>query len=252
MSPYRRPATRSRPPAGGRRIRGLGPLPKEGRIYAANVRIPGPDASGRSGVDTNASTSAALMPCGTRALRFAAVGTSPTARHRKWCRGDLTSVTPSKERRCGQRCTACDPRAENRAWSLRNTLPWLLKARRCRRAVALSEAPCGSSSRYPSTEADRRGRRTFRTPVAANDGRGPRWHEALTGTAPRAWLTRSGAHSRETHEESSRPHRRAHLFGGPATTGCQRLAHGEQRRLSSRHSRGPSTCPQERVFRSFP
>lgn len=65
-------------------------------------------------------------------------------------------------------------------------------------------------------------------------------------------LTRSGAHSRKTHEESSRPHRRAHLFGGPAATGCQRLARGERRRLSSRHSRGPSICPRERVLKSFP
>lgn len=69
------------PPEGSRRSR-TRPLP-EGRAHLRFRRpVPGTRRPGRSGVDTNASTSAALVPCGIRALHFATVGTSPTARHR--------------------------------------------------------------------------------------------------------------------------------------------------------------------------
>lgn len=47
--------------------------PSRGKGASARycVRIPGPDASSRSGVDTNALTSAALAPEGAGAIRFA-------------------------------------------------------------------------------------------------------------------------------------------------------------------------------------
>jgi len=79
---FRRPAKRSRPTRRESSRSRTQPLP-EGRAHL-RFRRPAPwtRRPGRSGVDTNASTSAALVPCGIRALRFATVGTSPTARHR--------------------------------------------------------------------------------------------------------------------------------------------------------------------------
>jgi hypothetical protein len=61
---------------------------REERVCSANIRIPGPDASGRRGVDTNASTSAA--PCARMST-----GASSLCHHRRTdglpplrCRGD--------------------------------------------------------------------------------------------------------------------------------------------------------------------
>jgi hypothetical protein len=93
-------------PAGGRH-RGLGPFSKEGRIRSAAVRIPGPDNSGRSGVDTDASTSAALVPCGIRALRFHRRRTNPTARHRIGVAVTWLPGTPERAPN-GQRRSDCD------------------------------------------------------------------------------------------------------------------------------------------------
>jgi hypothetical protein len=74
----------------------------------------------------SASTSAALVPCGIRALRFAAVETSPDGSPPRWCRGDLASWHPRKgaETANGARSR---PRGLHRVSgaSLRSTLPWL-------------------------------------------------------------------------------------------------------------------------------
>jgi hypothetical protein len=64
----RRREKRSRPDPKGVVAIGLGPLPKERRIYSAAVRIPGPDSSGRSGADTQR-----IDLGGSRALRHPSV-----------------------------------------------------------------------------------------------------------------------------------------------------------------------------------
>lgn len=115
----------------------------------------------------SASTSAALVPCGIRALRFAAVETSPDGSPPRWCRGDLASWHPRKgaETANGARSR---PRGLHRVSgaSLRSTLPWL-RPRPLPVAVALRiETPESASSRCPSAEAAERGRTSLPTPVA--------------------------------------------------------------------------------------
>jgi hypothetical protein len=80
ISLHQRRARCSRPPAGGRRFRGLGPFSEE-RAHLRSRRLdPGPRRPGRSGVDTNASTSAALMLWEHSSdTHLATGGTSPTA-----------------------------------------------------------------------------------------------------------------------------------------------------------------------------
>lgn len=73
---------------------------------------PGSKRPDSSGVDTNATTSATHPP--TRSRRASCsptVGSGPTARHRFWCHGDLTSFsTPSRASTVSRRtATAQEP-----------------------------------------------------------------------------------------------------------------------------------------------
>lgn len=77
------------------RSRGLGPFWEKGRICAADDWIPVSGVPGRSGVGTNASTSAALVPDDTKAIRSPTIGIEiPTACHRFRCRGDIGFTAP--------------------------------------------------------------------------------------------------------------------------------------------------------------
>jgi hypothetical protein len=62
---------------------------------------------------------------------------------------------------------------------------------------------------------------------------------------------RRGPHG-ATHKEKRRALRRAHHEGGPAATGCQRIAHEERSGCRAGTPVDRQTCPQERVFKSFP
>lgn len=55
----------------------------------------------RSGVDTNASTVAAFVPCGQSSDSISRLWISPGPRHRSKCRDDLTSVECPVGRSCG-------------------------------------------------------------------------------------------------------------------------------------------------------
>lgn len=209
---------------------GLGPFQKEGRIRSAAVRIPGPDNSGRSGADTSASTWAALVPCGIRALRFAAVETSfdgspPQGVAVTWLRG-----TPE---RAPKRPTVldCSHEGSNRrgAASLRTRLPWL-------RSLPLPVAITLKSMRpkalrlgvRPPRGGQTREGRAFRHP-SPNGGECPRWRHVPCRARHRAptheeWRGLSGKLTRSRPGPPINPPAR----GGSAAAGCQRLAHGEK------------------------
>jgi len=133
-------------------------------------------------------------------------------------------------------------------------------------AVALKvETPGGVSSRCLHAEASRRGRVNSRSTAGATDQRHTLQHSTPDGGGYSRWRVSLCRRSAERqipkkrrgpggtfHEERCRTLRRAHHEGGPAATGCQRNTHEERSGCRAGTPVDRQTCPQKRVFKSFP
>jgi hypothetical protein len=197
-----------------------------------------------------------LRPGGSRAARHGSNSFHPPSdesddRHRSLrCRGDLTSRCP-----CGHwhgarldtaaRAMCRGPLAGHAVAS---------SARPCRRAATLFEAPCGASLRVPARRLRRADRKDRPSRIRRQRRRTPRWRTIPCGTvAPRPIPLERGGRT-IGRLARSRPEPCRSLTAGVSVQLRLPVSHlpGAGDRLSSGHSCGSSTYPQERVFRSFP
>jgi len=106
------------------------------------------------------------------------------------------------------------------------------------------------ASRSPTEAVDQRRILSIPSP----DGGGcSRWRASLCGRGAERQLPRKRrGPGGTTHKEQRRTLRRTHHEGGPAATGCQRITHEERCGCRAGTSVDRQTCPQKRVFKSFP
>jgi len=170
------------------------------------------------------------------------------------CRGDLASWHPRKgaETTNGARL---QPRGlqSSRRRVLADTVTVASTAPVAGRDRPEIDAPESASSRCPSAQGrPDEGRTSLPTSVAEWRRMPSVAPTSLAGRGTARQLTRSGADSREAHEEPSRPTDKPTREGRICSSWLPAPRSRGERRLSSGHSSGPSTCPQERVFKSFP
>jgi hypothetical protein len=168
-------------------------------------------------------------------------------------------------RSSGARRDRANGRCGRAARSLQSALPWP-RLRRCRSSrpgsrdtgrclVSVSARRSEQTGEEAAFELPPR-RQTKRTnlqhPIAVRRRMLSEAHNLCRRSAERQAPERDGADRRRNSRGAAPALRRAHHEGGPAATGCQRVAHEERSGCRAGTPGDRQTCPRERVLRSFP